>query len=52
MNKNGIRISLSESEKPKVGKQDFARQSLPQNVFVAIWAIESEVNNGGFPNIS
>jgi Domain of unknown function (DUF4375) len=48
MNKNSILISLSESEKTKVGKQDFARQSLPQKVIVAIWAIESEVNNGGF----
>ena len=48
MNKNGILISLSESEKTKFGKEDSARQSLPQKVFSAIWAVESEVNNGGF----
>lgn len=48
MNKNGILINLSESDKTKFGKEDFARQSLPQKVFSAIWAVESEVNNGGF----
>jgi|SRR6266446_972052 len=48
MDKNGILIGLSESEKTKFGKEDSARQSLPQKVFSAIWAVESEVNNGGF----
>jgi hypothetical protein len=48
MNKNGILIDLSESEKTRFGKEEFAQQSLPQQVFSAIWAIESEVNNGGF----
>ena len=48
MNKNDILITLSESEKTRFGKEDFARQSLPQKVFSAIWAVESEVNNGGF----
>jgi hypothetical protein len=48
VNKNAILISLSESEKTKFGKEDFARQSVPQKVFSAIWAVESEVNNGGF----
>ena len=48
MNKNGFLIQLSESEKTKFGKEDFATQSLPQKVFSAIWAVESEVNNGGF----
>jgi hypothetical protein len=48
MNKNGILISLSESEKTSFGKKDFALQSRPQKVFSAIWALESEVNNGGF----
>jgi len=33
---------------PKIGKEEFARQSLPQKVFSAIWEVESEVNNGGF----
>ncbi len=48
MNKNSILINLSESEKTRFGKEDFARQSMPQKVFSAIWAVESEVNNGGF----
>lgn len=48
MDKNNILISLSESDKTKFGKEDFANQSIPQKVFSAIWAVESEVNNGGF----
>jgi|SRR5450631_1165702 len=48
MNKNGILIDLSESEKTRFGKEDFAFQSPPQKVFSALWAVESEVNNGGF----
>jgi len=48
MNKNQILIALSESEKTKFGKEDFAAQSIPQKVFSSIWAVESEVNNGGF----
>lgn len=48
MDKNGILISLSESDKTSFGKVGFALQSLPQKVFSAIWAVESEVNNGGF----
>jgi hypothetical protein len=48
MNKNRILIQLSESERTSFGKKEFAEQSLPQQVFSAIWAVESEVNNGGF----
>ncbi|MGA3034337.1 MAG: DMP19 family protein [Terracidiphilus sp.] len=48
MDKNGILIGLSESEKTKFGKEDFEAQSIPQKVFSSIWAVESEVNNGGF----
>ena len=48
MDKNGVLINLSESNKTKFGKEDFALQSVPQKVFSAIWALESEVNNGGF----
>jgi hypothetical protein len=46
--KNHILIRLSESENTQFGKEDFATQSTPQKVFSAIWALESEVNNGGF----
>jgi hypothetical protein len=48
MDKNGFLISLSESNRTNFGKEDFATQSPPQKVFSAVWAVESEVNNGGF----
>lgn len=48
MNKNGILLALSESDKTRFGKEDFSAQSVPQKVFSSIWAVESEVNNGGF----
>ena len=46
--KNNILISLSESDKTQFGKQDFVTQSSPQQVFSSVWAVEAEVNNGGF----
>jgi hypothetical protein len=48
MDKNGILIDLSESDRTKFGKEDFATQSAPQRTFSSVWAVESEVNNGGF----
>ena len=48
VNKNRILIDLSESKQTGFGKEEFAGQSRPQKVFSAIWAVESEVNNGGF----
>jgi hypothetical protein len=48
MDKNGILVTLSESEKVDLWKVDFAEQPIPQKVFSAIWVLESEVNNGGF----
>lgn len=48
MDKNGILIALSESDRAKFGKEDFSTQTIPQKVFSSIWAVESEVNNGGF----
>lgn len=46
--KNNILISLSESDKTQFGKQEFATQSTCQQVFSSVWAVEAEVNNGGF----
>ena len=46
--KNNILIGLSESDKTQVGKQDFATQSTPQQVFSSVWSVEAEVNNVGF----
>jgi Domain of unknown function (DUF4375) len=48
MDKNAILIKLSTSDRTSFGKQDFLTQSAPQKVFSAIWAVEAEVNNGGF----
>ena len=46
--KNHILISLVDSDKTSIGKLDIASQNLSQQVFSAIWEVESEVNNGGF----
>ena len=48
MDKNHYLIELSESERTDFGRKDFADQPEPQKVFSAIWALESQVNNGGF----
>ena len=48
MNKNSYLIGLSESSRSDFGRKPFARQATEQQVFSAIWARESEVNNGGF----
>jgi hypothetical protein len=48
MTKNHILIGLSESDRTKFGKDNFSDQSAPQKIFSAIWAVEAEVNNGGF----
>lgn len=48
MNKNNYLIDLSESEHTDFGRVVFAEQPEPQKVFSAIWALESQVNNGGF----
>jgi hypothetical protein len=48
MDMNGILIVLSASDRTKFGRDNFSTQSVPQKVFSSIWAIESEVNNGGF----
>lgn len=48
MDKNGILVALSQSDKTEFGKDNFTEQSFPQKVFSSIWALEAEVNNGGF----
>jgi hypothetical protein len=48
MTRNEILVGLQASTMTKSGKQDFVTQSIPQKVFSAIWALEEEVNNGGF----
>jgi hypothetical protein len=46
--KNRILVALSQSDKTECGKDNFDEQSVPQKVFSSIWALEAEVNNGGF----
>lgn len=41
-------IRLSESARTAVGKIEFGDQSELQQVFSAVWELESQVNNGGF----
>ncbi|WAC63707.1 DUF4375 domain-containing protein [Pseudoxanthomonas sp. SL93] len=48
MDKNNILIQLSESDRTDYGRVDFSAQSQHQQVFSAIWSIESQVNSGGF----
>jgi hypothetical protein len=48
MTKNGILVALSMSDKTSFGRDEFETQSIPQKVFSSIWAVEAEVNNGGF----
>ena len=48
LDKSAVLIDLSESDRTDCGRRDFAEQSLPQRVFSSIWALEAEVNNGGF----
>ncbi|MBI1383232.1 MAG: DUF4375 domain-containing protein [Planctomycetaceae bacterium] len=48
MNKNSFLIRLSESDRTAFGRVEFADQTEEQQVFSAIWELESQVNNGGF----
>lgn len=48
MDKNSYLIELSESDHTGFGSVDFANQSHEQQVFSAVWALESQVNSGGF----
>ncbi len=48
MDKNKYLIALSESERTQFGRVAFAEQVEEQRVFSAVWALESQINNGGF----
>jgi hypothetical protein len=49
MDKNAWLIQLSQNPRTRFWKIDFSELSLPEQVFVTIWELEAEVNNGGFP---
>jgi hypothetical protein len=48
LDKNKVLIRLSEGAQTEFGRVAFANQSEPQRVFSSVWALESQVNNGGF----
>jgi len=48
LDKNSFLVDVSESDRTDFGRVEFAAQPEPQKVFSAIWALESQVNNGGF----
>jgi len=48
LDKNAILIALSQSDRTAFGRDNLVTQSGPQKVFSSIWALEAEVNNGGF----
>jgi uncharacterized protein DUF4375 len=48
MDKNRILFAPPESPKTEFGKEELDQQAAQQKVFPAVWALESEVNNGGF----
>jgi len=48
MDKASYLIDLCESSATDFGKRAFLDQSRPQQVFSAIWELESQVCNGGF----
>ena len=41
-------IRLAESPNIRFWRVDYDQLSFPERVFVLIWELESEVNNGGF----
>src|SRR5215472_12379335 len=41
-------IKLSESPTSRFWRLDYKDLSAPERVFLVIWELESEVNNGGF----
>jgi hypothetical protein len=41
-------IKLSESPTARFWRLDYEKLSAPERVFLLIWELESEVNNGGF----
>src|SRR5207249_833142 len=48
MDRNAFLIALSESDRTLLARVEFVEQPREQQVFSAIWAMESQVNNGGF----
>ena len=48
VDKNGFLIDLSEKNYANFWEADYETLSRPEQVFRAVWDLESDVNNGGF----
>ena len=48
MDTNAWLIDLSERSATRFFDAPFAQLTVPEQVFVAVWTLESDVNNGGF----
>ena len=48
MDANAWLIDLSERSATRFFDAPFAQLTVPEQVFVAVWTLESDVNNGGF----
>ena len=48
MDENSWLIDLSDRVVPRSWSEPFESLSEPERVFVAIWTLEADVNNGGF----
>ena len=46
--KNEALIALSDNPAARFWKADFQKLTKPEQVFVCVWELEAEVNNGGF----
>ena len=47
-NRNGRLVELSESKASRFWKVEYGALSAPEQVFLSVWELEAEVNNGGF----
>ena len=48
MDSNAWLIDLSERSATRFFDTPFAQLTVPEQVFVAVWTLEADVNNGGF----
>ena len=48
ISKNDKLIALAQSGRISFGRTDFTELDNPEIVFIAVWVLEGEVNNGGF----
>jgi len=52
LDKNAVLIRLHQSPQSIFGKSPYLGHSAEEKIFLHIWELEAEVNNGGFERIS